>query len=161
MLPAAADGRRADKTLVVDVFDHQADLVAVTGQHNSGTSLGVDGGNREALRARGEILADIGEATSAKLDLERPSVRDRASALAAHGLAMAELGDYSRATEEIDAARTSAPHDGRVLFYAARASALKGDKVTSWELAQQAVDATNPPLSPSHRDAAIKLAGHE
>jgi tetratricopeptide (TPR) repeat protein len=123
--------------------------------------LGVDGGNREALRARGEILADIGEATSAKLDLERPSVRDRASALAAHGLAMAELGDYSRATEEIDAARTSAPHDGRVLFYAARASALKGDKVTSWELAQQAVDATNPPLSPSHRDAAIKLAGHE
>jgi tetratricopeptide (TPR) repeat protein len=120
--------------------------------------LGVDGGNREALRARGEILADIGNASSAKLDLERPSVRDRASALAAHGLALAELGDHSRATEEIDAARRSAPHDGRVLYYAARASALKGDKITTWDLAQQAVDATDPPLSPSHREVALKLA---
>ncbi|HUN30590.1 MAG TPA: tetratricopeptide repeat protein [Trebonia sp.] len=123
--------------------------------------LTIDGGNREALRARGEILADLGDARSARLDLERQSVRDRASARAAHGLALAELGDHLEATREIHAAITTAPRDGRVLFYAARASALNGDELASWELARRAVDATDPPLSPSHREVALKLAGHK
>jgi tetratricopeptide (TPR) repeat protein len=123
--------------------------------------LGIDGSVLEAVRTRGEILADLGDARSARRDLERQSVRDRASALAAHGLALAELGDHSEAAKEVNAAVRTAQQDGRVLFYAARALALTGDKVTAWELAQQAVDATDPPLSPSHRDAAIKLAGHK
>ena len=33
--------------------------------------LSMDGGNRVALRARGEILADLGEARRAMLDLDR------------------------------------------------------------------------------------------
>jgi tetratricopeptide (TPR) repeat protein len=123
--------------------------------------LGIDGSILEAVRVRGEILADLGEARSARLDLERQSVRDRASALAAHGLALAELGDHGEAAKEVNAAVRTAQQDGRVLFYAARALALTGDKVTAWELAQRAVDANDPPLSPSHRDAAIKLAGHK
>jgi tetratricopeptide (TPR) repeat protein len=119
--------------------------------------LGADAGNREALRARGEILADLGDARRAMLDLERQSVRDRASTQAAHGLALAKLGDYSGAIEEIHAAMETAPRHGRVLLYAARASALSGDMVSTLERASQALDATNPPLSPSHREVAMKL----
>ena len=119
--------------------------------------LGADAGNREALRARGEILADLGDARRAVLDLERHSVRDRASTQAAHGLALARLGDYSGATKEIHAAMETAPRHGRVLLYAARASALSGDTVSTLERASRALDATNPPLSPSHREVAMKL----
>jgi tetratricopeptide (TPR) repeat protein len=119
--------------------------------------LRADAGNREALRARGEILADLGDARRAMLDLERQSVRDRASTQAAHGLALARLGDYSGATEEIHAAMETAPRHGRVLLYAARASALSGDMISTLEQASQALDATNPPLSPSHREVAMKL----
>jgi len=119
--------------------------------------LGADAGNREALRARGEILADLGDARRAMLDLERQSVRDRASTQAAHGLALAGIGDYSGATEEIHTAMKTAPRHGRVLLYAARASALSGDMVSTMERANQALDATDPPLSPSHREVAMKL----
>jgi tetratricopeptide (TPR) repeat protein len=119
--------------------------------------LGANPGNREALRARGEILADLGDARRAMLDLERQSVRDRASTQAAHGLALARLGDYSGATKEIDAAIETAPRHGRVRLYAARASKLSGDMASTMEQASLALDATNPPLSPSHREVAMKL----
>jgi tetratricopeptide (TPR) repeat protein len=122
--------------------------------------LGVDGASAEALRARGEILADLGDARNAIYDLERPSIRDLPSAQAARGLALAELGDHSAAMRVISDAVETAPRNGTVLFFAARASALAGDKAASWELAQRAVDATDPPLSPSHRKLAEELAVH-
>ena len=50
----AADGRHADKTLVVDVLDHQPDLVAVTGQHDSGAAIRVDGGDHVAVPVGGD-----------------------------------------------------------------------------------------------------------
>ena len=123
--------------------------------------LGVDGASPEALRARGEILAYLGDARGANYDLDRPSVRDLPSAQAARGLALAELGDHSAATRAINDAVETAPRNGTVLFYAARASALAGDKTASWELARRAVDATDPPLSPSHRKLAEELAVHQ
>jgi tetratricopeptide (TPR) repeat protein len=123
--------------------------------------LGVDGASPEALRTRGEILADLGDARSAIYDLDRPSIRDLPSAQAARGLALAELGEHSAATRAINDAVETAPRNGTVLFYAARASALTGDKITSWELARRAVDATDPPLSPSHRKLAEELAVHK
>jgi tetratricopeptide (TPR) repeat protein len=123
--------------------------------------LMIDGGNRDALRIRGEIYADLGDARNAMLDLERQSVLDRPSAQAAHGLALAELSQHSAAAREIDAAVETAPQNGRVLLYAARASALTGDKVRSWELARRAADAKDPPLSPSHRKFALDLVGDE
>jgi Flp pilus assembly protein TadD len=122
--------------------------------------LGIDGGYQEALRARGEIYADIGDARKAILDLERQSVRDRPSTRAARGLALAKLGDHSAASKEIQAAMTTAPHNGPVLFYAARTLALTGDKVSSWEIARRAIRATDPPLSPAHREIALKLTHH-
>ena len=45
----AADGRHADETLVIDVLDHQADLVAVPGQHDPRTAVRVDGGDHVAV----------------------------------------------------------------------------------------------------------------
>jgi tetratricopeptide (TPR) repeat protein len=124
--------------------------------------LRIDAGNTEALRARGEILADLGDAPRAMLDLDRQAVSVRPSALAARGLALAELGDYPAANKEIDNAVAKAPRNGPVLLYAARVSALGGgDEISTEELAQRAVNATDPPLSPQHRELALRLARHE
>jgi tetratricopeptide (TPR) repeat protein len=123
--------------------------------------LRIDAGNTEALRARGEILADLGDAPRAMLDLDRKAVSVRPSALAARGLALAELGDYPAANKEIGDAVAKAPRNGPVLLYAARVSALGGDELSTEELAQRAVNATDPPLSPQHRELALRLARHE
>jgi len=120
--------------------------------------LGVDGGNPDALRARGEILADLGDARDALRDLDRVTDRDRPSARAARGLALAELGD-GNALKEIEGALADAPRNGQVLLYAARAEALGGDKVAAQELARRALNATDPPLPPHQRQAALRLVG--
>lgn len=119
--------------------------------------LTFDGGYLEARRARGEILADIGEARSAMADLDR-ALPGRPSTHAAHGLALAELGDHTAATEEVNDAVASAQRNGPVLLYAARVLDLAGDKVSARERAREAIDATDPPLSPRHRQLALKLA---
>jgi Flp pilus assembly protein TadD len=120
--------------------------------------LRVDGGNRPALRARGEILAYLGQARQAMLDLERVPLQGLPSARAARGLALAELGDQSAARREIENALAEGCRNGPVLLYAARAFALGGDDNAARELAQEAADATDPPLSPQHRAAARQLA---
>lgn len=122
--------------------------------------LRIDGGDPEALRARGEILADLGDARSAMRDLMHPSLGERPSTQAARGLVLAELGDFSEATKVITGAVEAARRDGRVLLYAARAFAKAGDTESSGELARDALDATDPPLSPTHRRLAQELAGH-
>jgi tetratricopeptide (TPR) repeat protein len=121
--------------------------------------LTIDGGYLEARRLRGEILADLGEARSAMADLDRAGPR-RPLTRAARGLALAELGDHSAATEEINDAVASAQRNGPVLLYAARALDLTGDKISASERAREAIDATDPPLSPPHRQLALKLAGN-
>jgi len=121
--------------------------------------LTIDGGHAEARRARGEILADLGEARNALLDLDR-TVPGRPSTRAARGLALAELGDHAAATEEINGAVAGARRSGLVLLYAARAFDLAGDKVSARKRAREAIDALEPPLSPAHRRLARKLAGH-
>jgi tetratricopeptide (TPR) repeat protein len=120
--------------------------------------LAIDGGNLEALRSRGEILADLGDADSAILDLDRRSVPDRPSSRAARGLALAELGDHSAATREINNAVARARRSGPVLLFAARASEVTGDRTSSRKWVKLAVNATDPPLSPSQREVARKLA---
>jgi tetratricopeptide (TPR) repeat protein len=122
-------------------------------------ALGIDGGYPAALQARGEILADLGEATDAIRDLDRVSESSSPSARAARGLALAELGDQSRAQREIDIALASNWWNGPALYYAARAAVLGGGEITARELARKAVIATDPALPPHHRDAARQLAG--
>ena len=120
--------------------------------------LSIDGGHSAARRARGEILADLGEARNAMHDLDRMA-SGRPFTRAARGLALAELGDYQAATEEVNGAVADAPHSGLVLLYAARAFALAGDKALARERAREATDATDPPLSQAHKRLAMQLAG--
>ena len=119
--------------------------------------LGKDAGNVAALRARGEILADLGDARAALLDLHRVATRARPSTLAARGLALAELDDLVSARREIKDALEGAPRSGLVLWYAARVAMLDGDKTEARDLMGQALDATDPALSPQHREAASKF----
>lgn len=120
--------------------------------------LTIDGGHAEARRARGAILADLGEGRSAMLDLDR-AAPDRPSSRAARGLALAELGDYPAAAREINGAVADARRSGLVLLYAARAFDLAGDKISAKDRAREAIDATDPPLSQAHKQLALKLAG--
>jgi tetratricopeptide (TPR) repeat protein len=133
--------------------DRQAAVAVFTGV------LGVDGGNPDALRARGEILADLGDARDALRDLDRVVRHDRPSTRAARGLARAELGDHGTAEREIEGAMADAPRNGPVLLYAARAEALGGDKAAAVELARRALNATDPALPAHQREAALKMVG--
>jgi hypothetical protein len=63
------------------------------------------------------------------------------------------------AAQEVNGAVADARRSGPVLLYAARAFDLAGDKVSSRERAKEAIDATDPALSPAHRKLALKLAG--
>lgn len=122
-------------------------------------ALGIDGSNVAALQARGEILADLGEAREAMRDLDRVILRGRPSTRAARGLALAELGDRSAARKEIEEVVAHAQQNGPVLLYAARAFHESGDDSAARHYALQAANANDPPLSPPHREAARQLAG--
>jgi tetratricopeptide (TPR) repeat protein len=119
--------------------------------------LAIDGNAPEALRARGEFLADVGDAESALRDLDRVRRRQRPSARAARGLALATLHNRGSADQEIDTALSEAPDSGPVLLYAARVAALDGDPAMAADLARRALAATDPPLPPHQREAALRL----
>ena len=121
--------------------------------------LRIDGGNRSALRARGGILAFLGEAQQAMLDLDRVSPMGGPQVKAARGLALARLGDLRSARKEIEGALAEGPHNGQVLLAAARVFHSGGDELAARDFARLAADATDPPLSPSHREAARHLTG--
>lgn len=123
--------------------------------------LRIDGGNPAALRTRGEILADLGDARAAMLDLNRIMLGGRPSARAARALALAGLGRHAEASHEIEDAIAEAPRNGPVLLRTARAVALGGDMVAATELARRAVDAVDPTLWPYHREVALRLIGRE
>jgi tetratricopeptide (TPR) repeat protein len=120
--------------------------------------LAINAGNPDALQARGEILADIGDARDALRDLDRAVRPDRPSARAARGLAHAELGDKT-ASREIESALDDAPRNGPVLFYAARAESLGGNESAALDYARRALNATDPALPAHQREAALKLVG--
>lgn len=119
--------------------------------------LAIDGGNAEALRGRGEVLADLGEPRGALRDLDRLTSAALPSVRAARGLALAQLGQHAEAEDEIKMALTEMPHNGPVLLYAARAAAAGGDKAAAVELAEQALNAADPVLPPHQRKAAEEL----
>jgi len=136
------------------------------GQRRAGVAvlddvLAADGQNPEALRARGEMLADLDDARHAMRDLDRVTGPGQPSARAARGLALAGLGQRGAAGREIDAALADAPRNGPVLLYAARAEALSGDRIAAAELAQRAMDATDPALPLHQRKMAHELANKD
>ena len=119
--------------------------------------LAVDGSNAEALRGRGEVLADLGDSRGALRDLDRLASPALPSVRAARGLALAQLGQQAEAEDEIKTALTEMPHNGPVLLYAARAAEVGGDKAAAVELAERALTATDPSLPPHQRKAAQEL----
>jgi tetratricopeptide (TPR) repeat protein len=125
------------------------------------TALEIDGGNPDALRARGEILAYIGDPRAAMRDLDRVASNMGSLTLAARGLVFARLGEHRTAIRNIEDAVAVSPRNGLVLLYAARATAIGGDEAGAEELARRAVDSMDPPLAPQHRELALQLAGRK
>ncbi len=112
----------------------------------------------DALRTRGEFLADLGEAQRALRDLDRVRRNPRPLARAARALALATLDDWDHARDEIDAALAEAPENGQVLLYAARVAELGGDRATAAARAGHALSVDAPPLPGHQRDEASRLA---
>jgi tetratricopeptide (TPR) repeat protein len=158
-LQAAAD--RAPRDLVVqtelgwalwELGQARAAVAVLTGV------LAIDGANTDALQARGEILADLGDAKDALRDLNRIGQYDRPSTRAARVLARAELGDRG-SDAEIQGVLSNAQRNGPALLYAARTEALGGNKVAAVELARRALNATDPAPPRHQREIAQALLG--
>jgi tetratricopeptide (TPR) repeat protein len=120
--------------------------------------LATEGGNVEALRGRGEILTQLGDYHGALHDLDRIAAIGLPATRAARGLALSHVGEYTEAGKELAAALADGPRNGPVLLYAAQAAALFGDVLAAAELAERAVNATDPPLPPQQREVARQLA---
>jgi tetratricopeptide (TPR) repeat protein len=158
-LIAAADRERSDLWLQIQL----ALALWQTGDGRGAVTIlnsviDRDGALVEARRTRGEVLADLGEGNQAISDLNH-AAPDVPSSQAARGLALAETGEHTAAAAEINGALANARRSGLVLLYAARASDLAGDNVSAKERAREAIEATDPPLSPPHRQLALVLAG--
>jgi Flp pilus assembly protein TadD len=108
--------------------------------------LGREGNLTEALRARGEILAGLGQADAALRDLDRVRPLQWPSTRAAHALALASLRRFPEAAREITAVLAEVEDHGPVLLYAARIAALTGDAVSADALARRAKAARTPAL---------------
>jgi tetratricopeptide (TPR) repeat protein len=144
------------------------------------TVLNRDGSTSEALRARGEMLADLGRDRPAIRDLRRIDHTDRPSTRAA--LILAETSwRLARDAERAEPRDSVDPHtlagggetqwpdpatqpvedleSGPVLLRLARARGLRGDDQDAADLAAQAVAARRPPLPPQLRDEARRLMG--
>jgi tetratricopeptide (TPR) repeat protein len=119
--------------------------------------LAIDGTALDALRARGEILADLGDAKAALRDLDLVQRHQRPSTLAARGLARIMLSEGGATDPEIDAALSRAPDSGPVLLYAARAAALGHDLAIAVDLARRAVNATDPAVPPHQLQQAMQI----
>jgi tetratricopeptide (TPR) repeat protein len=120
-------------------------------------ALNIDGGNIPALTARGEILADLGEARDALRDLDRVPADGKPQVRAAKGLALTMVGDHQDARKELRLAISEGRNNGPALLYAARAYALVGDADSAADLARQSASAADPPLVVPHRAIARRL----
>jgi hypothetical protein len=116
--------------------------------------LSRDGDTPDALRTRGEILADLGEAEAALRDLRRTDRAAWPSAQAAWALALAMRQPSEADRQELEEAETNAADSGPVLLRVARARRLIGDATEAAELAARALAASRPPLPPQLRDEA-------
>jgi tetratricopeptide (TPR) repeat protein len=120
-------------------------------------ALSQDGGTPEALRLRGELLADLNRAESALRDLDRVNYGDRPSSRAAWVLARkTHAGIGPAATEGLELV-DGADDSGPALLRVARVLRLEGEADTAAGLAERAVKAQRPPLPRHLRREAEKL----
>lgn len=111
-----------------------------------------------ALRIRGEILADQGAAVEALRDLARVRRRQGTSTLAARALALAHIGEQGAAEQEAEDALANVADEGPVLLRIAQVKALGGDERIAAQLAERALAAMAPRLPRHLRAAAMELA---
>ncbi|GLW10185.1 hypothetical protein Misp01_53140 [Microtetraspora sp. NBRC 13810] len=118
----------------------------------------VSGG--DALRVRGELLAELGEAEPALRDLDRVRGHQSSRVRAARALALATLGRLPEARAEVGMALASVGSDGPALLWAARVKAMDGDPAAAMDLAERSLSA-HTPLSASQRDMALRFSAVE
>jgi tetratricopeptide (TPR) repeat protein len=111
----------------------------------------------EALALRGEILADLGRAVDALRDLDRVRHHQRPGTMAARALALALVGRFDAAEQEMLDAISGDSGSGPLLLRAARVHALLGRVAASEELAARALRVASPPLPPHLRKQAQEL----
>ena len=114
-------------------------------------------GHVEALRIRGEIYADWGKQEKALADLDRVAVAAPPSASAARILAAGP--DVPLTWDQVTELREEGRNHGLVLLFLARATREREEMGLAAELADEALQATNPPLSDHHREEAERIAG--
>jgi tetratricopeptide (TPR) repeat protein len=119
-------------------------------------ALSQDGGTVEALRLRGELLADLNKAEPALRDLDRVNYEDRPSSRTAWALAKTREGAGSNTAEDLELV-DEADDSGPALLRVARVLELRGDAHTAADLAQRAVRARRPPLPGHLRKEAERL----
>jgi len=112
-------------------------------------ALNQDGATPEAIRLRGELLADLNRAEPALRDLVRIDYGDRPSSRAAWFLAK-KTCEHGGVPEGKELALVEEAHDsGPVLLRVARVLRLEGDADKAAGLAERAVKAKRPRL-PDH-----------
>jgi tetratricopeptide (TPR) repeat protein len=159
-LSAALDRARGDtsvRTALALAMWHNGQPQPAMAQLND--VLEEDGEDLNALRLRGEIFADLGQADVALRDLDRVRSHQRPVTLAARALALATKGRLDAAAEEAADAVADAPRDGPVLLRAALVRAQHEDAAGAGELAARALRATEPRLPPHLAGEARRLAG--
>ncbi|GAA3701327.1 hypothetical protein GCM10022224_079030 [Nonomuraea antimicrobica] len=121
--------------------------------------LDADSHTPEALRTRGEMLADLGQAESALRDLDQVRPHLRPEGRAARALALIGTGDSRGAEEEMAAVLEAGSGNGPALLYAARVRALGGDRTAAADLARLSLAATAPALTRHQYAEAAQLLG--
>ncbi|MEO3890502.1 hypothetical protein [Nonomuraea sp. B5E05] len=119
--------------------------------------LNTDSGTPEALRTRGEMLADLGQADKALHDLDQVRRHLRPEGRAARALALVSTGNPRDAEEEMEAALEAGTQNGPALLYVARVRALGSNRTGAADLARLSLTATAPALAPHQRVAATQL----
>ncbi|MEV1245324.1 hypothetical protein ACIBO2_02470 [Nonomuraea sp. NPDC050022] len=120
--------------------------------------LNTDSRTSEALRTRGEMLADLGQSEKALHDLNQVRRYLRPEGRAARALALVGTGNSRDAEEDMEAALQVGAQNGPALLYAARVRALGSNQSGAADLARRSLAATAPALAPHQRAAALQLS---
>jgi hypothetical protein len=107
---------------------------------------------QRALRARGEMLADLGDSAGALRDLEHIRRDQAAETQAARALALALAGRGDAAGQYAADARANGQGNGPCLLRVARALALMDEATEAAVVAEQALAARDPAIPKSYRE---------
>jgi tetratricopeptide (TPR) repeat protein len=122
-----------------------------------GGVLEIDSKFVQAIRLRGEILADLNRAEPALADLNRARRGQEPSTLAARALAHARTGRLEAADQEAADAAANGTGDGPALLRVAQVRQLTGEPGMAAEFATVALAATMTPLPLHLREAAARM----